>query len=223
VGGALRDARTASRVAQPLIHTHGRDAAAALTPQYNAHGNTKTLAPRPCPTTAPARRIRTGAAGVIIAYTRHATDRIIARTQTKAGASTTTKYGYSGDGYTADLTDPVRGGADHDYAHPSEPINDLDPDGRLHWRKVGKWVATGAGFVGAVATWDSIPWGLAVGAAAGAAAYSASHAGTQRFSWIRIARSAVLGAAGGEIFGFIRRIALRAARRATSRREPSRV
>lgn len=101
--------------------------------------------------------------------------------------------------------DPVYGGGDNFYGYPGDPINQYDLDGKSWWRRALRWTAIGAGVIGAVACGASIVCGLAVGAAAGAGAYAASRAGTRRFRWGGLARSAGWGALGGGGYGRIGR------------------
>ncbi len=97
--------------------------------------------------------------------------------------------------------DPVAGGSANDYDYVSaDPINAFDYAGTWSWRKALKVTVAVGGFFAAAACGASIVCGVAVGAAAGFAYYSASNAGTSRFSTQGAVRATVIGAAlgGGE-------------------------
>lgn len=96
--------------ASPVNSTNLSATGATPTLGYDTHGNTTRLAnqsltydgaDRHTGTTVPAAGATPATA---VSYVRDATDRIVSRTETTNGATTTTKYGYTGGGDTADLT-----------------------------------------------------------------------------------------------------------------------
>jgi RHS repeat-associated protein len=89
-------------------------------------------------------------------------------------------------------TDPVEGGTANDYAYVEDPINSFDLSGTWSWRSTFKVAAFVGGFV-AAACGASVVCAIAVGAGAAAASYTASNAGTKRFSWKGLATETAIG------------------------------
>jgi RHS repeat-associated protein len=92
--------------ADPLLATNLSMTGTTPNLVYDSHGNTTTLANESLAYDPSNRHVSTTLAdGTAIVYQRDATDRIVATTTTPAGGSpTTARYGYSGDGDSADFT-----------------------------------------------------------------------------------------------------------------------